>query len=94
MFTWGHSHVVHKKNDLCLKFSTGEIKCIFDVLYVLNLKGNFLLIGRIIDEGIIILFNFEVYLIITNNKSPIVVAKGFRDKSTSLYIFSPKSKKG
>jgi hypothetical protein len=82
------------KNDLCLKFLDGETKCIYDVLYVLNLKRNFLSISRIIDEGIITLFNFDVYLIITKSKSPIVVAKGFRDKSTRLYIFSPKSKKG
>jgi hypothetical protein len=81
------------KNDLCLKFSNGERKCIYDVLYVLNLKRNFLSIGRIIGEGIIRLFNLDVYFIITKSKSPIVVAKGFRDKSTSLYIFSPKSKK-
>jgi hypothetical protein len=86
--------MLYIKIDLCFKFSNGEIKCIYDVIYVLNLKRNFLSIGRIIDESIITLFNFDVYLIVTQSKSPIVVAKGFRDKSTSLYIFSPKCKKG
>jgi hypothetical protein len=61
---------------------------------VLNLKRIFFPIGRIIDEGIITLFIFYVYLVVTKSKSPILVPKGFKDKSTSLYIFSPKSKKG
>jgi hypothetical protein len=37
----GHSHVIHVKDDLCLKFPDGKIKHIFDVLMSQVLKGFF-----------------------------------------------------
>lgn len=41
--------MLYIKKCICLKNLNGEIKCIYDVLYVLNLERNFLLTGRIID---------------------------------------------
>jgi hypothetical protein len=53
----------------------------------LNLKRNFLSIGRIIDEGIITLFNFNVYFIVTKKKSPYLLLKVL-EISPQAYTFS------
>ncbi len=84
----GHSHVIHGKDDLCLKFLDGKIKHIFDVHTSWLLKGNLFSIGRITYESLITLFNSNACLIVTKSKSLTLVVKGLKNKDLQAYMFS------
>jgi hypothetical protein len=49
----GHTHGVHGKGKINIAYVYGKIKTIIDVLYVPSLTKNLLLVGMIVNKGIL-----------------------------------------
>ncbi|KAL3683514.1 hypothetical protein R1sor_001536 [Riccia sorocarpa] len=86
----GKSHKIAGSGNVI--FDDGEIKTIVsDVLYMPDLQKNLLSVGQLADKNAVIVFDSQGFLVIRKGKTPLILAKGKRERSSGLYVIDVNS---